>query len=417
MPGRVEFRLTKGPLAGSSFLFDRHDTLVFGRAPDCHVRLPADDSSASRHHFLLEVNPPAARLRDLGSLNGTYVNRVKFGGRHAGTTAEPAGPIPQVDLRDGDVIKVGKTRIEVHVDARCERCGADLSWHGNCPSCPAAPEPGDGLPLVEGYAIERLLGEGGMGTVHLARARGGGRVALKLVPMRAAGGTRERAEFAREIALAASLRHAHVVEVLEHGCAAGGCYLVMEYCAGGSMEALRRRRGGRVPLPEAGPLVLDALEGLAYAHERNVIHRDLKPGNLLLTAEDGGRAKVADFGLAKSFEMAGLSGITLTGTFGGSYPFMPREQILDFKYCRPPTDVWGMAATFYFLLTGCSPHEFPPDRDPLVAILDGSPIPLRERDPGIPPRIAEVVDRALAIDIAQRHPDARALHGALAAVL
>src|SRR3972149_12143583 len=80
MPGLVKIEVVRGPLAGRVFSFDRHDTLIFGRSPDGHACLPTEDETVSRHHFLLEVNPPEARLQDLGSLNGTYVNNRKYGG-------------------------------------------------------------------------------------------------------------------------------------------------------------------------------------------------------------------------------------------------------------------------------------------------------------------------------------------------
>src|SRR6059036_2197322 len=121
MPARVTLKVTAGPLAGRVFSYDRHDTFLFGRSPDCHAQLAESDTTASRHHFLLEVNPPAARLRDLGSLNGTYVNGTKYGGRGA-LSLEKAQQQrwPEVDLRDGDGIRVGTTVFEVHVEGGTE---------------------------------------------------------------------------------------------------------------------------------------------------------------------------------------------------------------------------------------------------------------------------------------------------------
>src|SRR5260221_13412870 len=94
MPARVCLDVVAGPIQGKHFEFDGHDTFLFGRSPDCHAELSADDSTASRHHFLLEVNPPAARLRDLGSLNGTYVNGQKYGGPRP-PPPPPAGSPPR----------------------------------------------------------------------------------------------------------------------------------------------------------------------------------------------------------------------------------------------------------------------------------------------------------------------------------
>src|SRR6185436_14231902 len=119
MAGRVCLEVVSGPIRGRRFDFRVHDTFLFGRAPDCHSELPADDATASRHHFLLEVNPPAARLRDLGSLNGTWVNGTKYGGRRAEESPDEAARRAglEVDLQHGDHIRVGTTVFEVQVES------------------------------------------------------------------------------------------------------------------------------------------------------------------------------------------------------------------------------------------------------------------------------------------------------------
>ena len=111
MPGKLTLEVTAGPIKGQTFTFEDHDTLFFGRGNDCHARLSDDDTTASRHHFLLEANPPDARIQDIGSRNGTYINGTKFGGRPAHMTPEEARNLdyPTVDLKDGDEIKVGET--------------------------------------------------------------------------------------------------------------------------------------------------------------------------------------------------------------------------------------------------------------------------------------------------------------------
>ncbi|HYG82480.1 MAG TPA: FHA domain-containing protein, partial [Pyrinomonadaceae bacterium] len=133
MAGRVTLKVTAGPIQGETYAFDEHDTFIFGRGEDCHARLPADDKTASRHHFLLEINPPDVRLRDLGSLNGTYVNGVKHGGRPESLSAEEARDLsyPEVDLQDGDTIKVGDTVFDVRVEApaACGECGIDIPYN------------------------------------------------------------------------------------------------------------------------------------------------------------------------------------------------------------------------------------------------------------------------------------------------
>ncbi len=378
MPGTVSLVVTAGPIRGQRFDFPGHDTFLFGRAPDCHARLAASDASASRHHFLLEVNPPLARLRDLGSLNGTHVNGVRHGGRPAGESPEEAAARrgAEVDLRDGDEIRVGATVIRVEVAAPPPLRSR--------PTAPRRPEPADAAPgrTVGPYEIERLLGKGGMGAVYLARRRGGGpQVALKVMLPKMVVDEGAQEIFLREIEVTRALRHPNVVGLLDFGKHEGRFYFALEYCPGGSVEALRRRLGGRVPLPATLRIAVDALEGLAAAHEAGFVHRDLKPDNVLLG--ETGAARLADFGLAKSFQQAGLSGMTATGAVAGTFQFMAREQLTSYREVRPTTDVWSMAATLYFLLTGQYPRDFE-DQDPLAVILRGGVVPLRQARPVAP---------------------------------
>jgi serine/threonine protein kinase len=408
MPGTVRLVVTAGPIRGQRFDFPGHDTFLFGRAPDCHARLDASDASASRHHFLLEVNPPLARLRDLGSLNGTRVNGVRHGGRRAGESPQDAAARGggDVDLRDGDEIRVGATVIQVQVEAAASPLEALVALGE------ASEEAGR---TVGPYAIERLLGKGGMGAVYLARRQDGGPpVALKVMLPKMEVDEAVQEIFVREIEVTRALRHPNVVALLDFGRHEGRFYFALEYCAGGSVEALRVRLGGRVPLASMLRIAVDALEGLAAAHESGFVHRDIKPDNVLLS-EDGA-ARLADFGLAKSFQQAGLSGLTATGAVGGTYPFMAREQLTSYREARPTTDVWSMAATLYFLVTGEYARDFG-DRDPIVAILRGGTVPLRQRDPSFPEDLAAVIDRALEDEPARRFPTAREFGAAIKGVL
>jgi serine/threonine protein kinase len=111
-------------------------------------------------------------------------------------------------------------------------------------------------------------------------------------------------------------------------------------------------------------------------------------------------------GLAKNFAKAGLSGMTATGSFGGSFPFMPREQVTKYKYMRPVSDVWSIGATFYYLLTGQFPRDLARDQDPIEVILKDILVPIRKRDSTIPSRVAEVIDRSLSNNPNDRYTNA-----------
>jgi len=275
---------------------------------------------------------------------------------------------------------------------------------------------GEPAPAIEGYEIVRQLGIGGYGAVYLARRKKDGLLAaVKVMLARVAVQESSRKAFLHEMGLLESLRHPNIVPLLEHGALGNAFYFVMEYCDAGDVADLITRRGGRVPLGEATAIMLQALDGLACAHRKGIVHRDLKPGNLLLAGNRANRVvKVSDFGLAKNFEQAGLSGMTLTGHFAGTPLFMPREQVLNFKRVKPVSDVWSIAATFYYMLTGVSPRQSPKGVDPLLAVLGGEVVPIRQIDRGIPKALAAVIDRALAVDHKKRFQGAAELRDALA---
>jgi serine/threonine protein kinase len=414
MPGRVSLAVVAGPIEGRQFAFEDHDTFLFGRSPDCHAQLAESDTTASRHHFLLEVNPPAARLRDLGSLNGTYVNGTKYGGRGA-LSLEKAQQQrwPEVDLRDGDGIRVGTTVFEVHVEG-----GTEVDTGPRHEEAEASAAPRAAPAAIVGYEIGPLLGRGGMGTVYRARRKSDGAlVALKLMRPEVVVDGHSREAFAREIEVTASLRHPNVVALYDHGIEGDTFFFALEYCPGGSLSAVLLKRDGPLEVETAVRITLDALEGLSYAHEKGFVHRDIKPENILLAEPEMTTAKLADFGLAKSFELAGLSGMTATGMVAGTLYFMPREQITHFRLLRPASDVWSMGATLYHMLTLRYPRDFLPGVDPLHVILSGGTLPLRQRDPWLPERLAEVVDRAVADDLGQRYETAGDFRNALGRAL
>jgi eukaryotic-like serine/threonine-protein kinase len=180
MTATVTLRLFKGELDRTEYVFDERTTCILGRANDCVPRLPSDEyhGTVSRHHCLLDINPPDVRVRDLGSLNGTFVNGEKIGQRDARQTPEEGAAVsfPERDLTDGDEIRLGETvfRVAVRLPAgyqtlslpRCEPAAAArrlvaLAHSGHHELMPVA-----------GYTLLRELGRGGMGAVYLARSAG-----------------------------------------------------------------------------------------------------------------------------------------------------------------------------------------------------------------------------------------------------
>jgi serine/threonine-protein kinase len=507
MPASIVLEIIEGKLRGRQFPFDDRNTCLVGRGEDCQLQLPSDDDHrlVSRHHCLLDINPPDVRVRDFGSRNGTYVNGVKIGQRDAKQSADEAVGLtfPIHDLHAGDVIKLGKTvfRVNVHAAALCSRCRAEIPekllsdsstdkgallcracqetgaltragtptdhWC-QCASCGKSVtremgtlRPGDFLcaecqadPLalveqiitrakageeqfraVDGYQIVRELGRGGMGAVFLARhQRTGDQVALKLMLPRVAASAKAQEMFLREAENTRALKHPNIVELLDSGFSNGTFFLTLEYCDGGSLVELVSRRGGTLSVEEAVPMILQVLTGLEYAHSaevpnvkcadgtygvgRGVVHRDIKPRNIFLSGTDTLREiKIGDYGLAKAFDSAGLSGCTVTGTIAGTSTFMPRQQLINFKYAKPEVDVWSTAATLYYLLTGATPRDFPPHADWCRVILETSALPVRQRRPALPVKLAEVIDQALVDKPAISFKSAAELRRALESAL
>lgn len=452
MPGKVILTITSGPKAGQAFVFDEHDTFLFGRMSDCHICL-LDDAFVSRHHFILEVNPPDAQIRDLGSLHGTYINGQKYGGRKQHETpAEGArSQYPQVDLHHGDEVKVGKTILHVEVDSgttlppsapalRCQRCGKDASSdiasarEGTyvCESCQrhAQNDPAQFLvdllhetqpasqagEILNDYTIGKLLGHGGMGAVYLAcHKKTGEQAALKVMLAKVPVNSTAKEQFLREIEVTRALQHPHIVRFLGYGGQGSTFYFLLEYCDGGTLAQLMRERGGRLALAEAKPILLQALEGLTCIHEQGFVHRDLKPQNILLQSKNGVfMTKVSDMGIAKSFEKAGFSGMTATGSYAGAYPFMPREQVTSYKHYKPVSDVWAMGATCYLVLTGQIPRIQHSGQDAIDVVLSNEAVPVRQRDPHLPSKVAEVIDRSLLMNVNERYQNAREMYEAFA---
>ncbi|MGW3953141.1 protein kinase domain-containing protein [Streptomyces sp. NPDC004752] len=427
-PATVTLSLVKGRLDPAQYVFTERTTCVLGRSTDCSPRLPNDEhhSTVSRHHCLLDINPPDIRIRDFGSMNGTFVNGRKIGQREKGQTPEEGAAIqyPEHDLGDGDEIRLGDTVFRVGISAprtltlaRCAKCGREVgsemsgrSGEFLCSDCRSEPSAVARLLLdlaqsgrpnlapIAGYELLRELGRGGMGAVYLARHGSSGKqVALKVMLPKVAANADARARFLREAELTGALRHPNIAALYDSGFADGTFYFTTEFCTGGSLDQVLRQRHGRLPAAQAVRIAVQVLEGLDHAHGRSVVHRDLTPSNILLqeNAEGSTTAKVADFGIAKAFDQAGLSGLTRTGSTAGKPHFMPRQQVINFKKAAPAVDVWALAACLYHALTGHTPRDFPRDRDPWQIVLQAPAVPIRQRDPRIERRLAEVIDRAL----------------------
>ncbi|MEU1447421.1 serine/threonine-protein kinase [Streptomyces mirabilis] len=275
------------------------------------------------------------------------------------------------------------------------------------------------------WVVEGELGRGGMGVVYAAvHSESGERRALKVIHA-PAGADEEVARFSREVRVCMALHHPHVVCVMgvertgpENGALpmeAEPCCLILELCEGGSL-ADRVRRDGPLPVRQALEFFDGVLAGLGHVHqEHGFVHRDIKPHNILLAFGSDGRttAKLADFGLAKAYDSAGLSGLTRTGAVMGTPAFMPRAQLINYKYATPEVDVWSTAASLYHVLTGSTPRDLPPGWDPWLAVATSPVVPVGKRGVSLPPGLGEVLDHALSDEPDGGFQTAEALRAAL----
>ncbi len=402
-PPRITLTLANGPHKGRSVAFEERTTCVVGRGKSCYLRFPKDDHyrAISQLHCLLDINPPDIRVRDLGSLGGTYVNGSLLGRRPKGMDRNEAlkQALVERDLKDGDELRLCEKGAAVfRVSITPHNQAQDVRGLGGTVQVPASDRV-----AIPGYTVLKELGRGGMGCVWLARQDSTGRLAaVKIMLPQVAVDERARSRFLLEMHNNRILNHPNVVRVEDYGFSPGYFFLTLEYCDGGSAARLMDQCGGVLPQEQAIHITLQALDGLDYAHNvfapgRGLVHRDLKPANLFLSSSGSACvAKVGDYGFAKAFDDAGLSGFTHTGArAGGTAKFMARQQAIDFKYAKPEVDVWAMAASLYNMLTGAVPRDFPPGRDPLLVVLETPAVPILRRKPSLPKRLAEVIDRAL----------------------
>jgi serine/threonine-protein kinase len=259
------------------------------------------------------------------------------------------------------------------------------------------------------YRIEGRLGVGGMSTVHLAFDQRLERyVALKLLAEHLADDPTFVSRFRREALSAARLVHPNIVQVFDFGLdeVAHQHYIVMEHVPGHSCAELLRDRG-HLEVDQAVDVLAQACRGLDYAHRHGVVHRDVKPGNLLVS--DADVVKLADFGIARATDQ---SSITQVGSVLGTAAYLAPEQARG-EEAGPRADIYSLGVVAYQLLSGRLPYEAASLSELALKQQRESPIPLVELNPNVSHELADVVETALAIDQEQRPSDAIALADAL----
>src|SRR3954470_22324978 len=278
------------------------------------------------------------------------------------------------------------------------------------PAVSRPPQPGD--LIADRYELEELVGTSGMSSVFRAHDRQlERRVALKVLHEHYAADPEYLERFRREARAVARLSHPNIVTVIDRGDDDGRQFIVFEYVEGENLKELVLR-SGRLPVRRALELALDTADGLAFAHDHGLVHRDVKPQNVLLSRE--GEVKVTDFGIARSLHVD--HGVTQTGTVLGTGEYLAPEQASG-KPVSAATDVYSLGVVLWELLAGDVP--FVGENFVAVALrhVNEPPPSLRERRPDVTPRLEAAAARALAKDRGRRFPSMAAFAKELRACL
>ncbi len=260
------------------------------------------------------------------------------------------------------------------------------------------------------YELENEIGRGGMSAVFRARdLRLNRAVAIKVLPPELAYDPAVRARFTREAQTFAHLSHPNIVPIYDVGEREGIAYFVMALASGGSLAALLAREP-RQPLDEVRRLLIEIADALDFAHRHGVVHRDIKPDNILLD-RDTGRAMVTDFGIARAME-AGTR-LTITGNAVGTPTYMSPEQATGERELDGRSDIYSLGVVAYQMVTGRVPFSASSAIALLFKHLHEAPRPIAELRPDAPRSLRKAIERALEKDPEERWPTAAALRDAL----
>ncbi|MCZ6689997.1 MAG: protein kinase [Planctomycetota bacterium] len=352
----------KGPDRGVSFTFKKKDECLVGREKACHLQLK--DPMTSRRHFRIRGDGERFQLEDLGSRNGTYLNGKK---------------VLEEFVQIEDKVQVGQTIISVLADSAARRKG---------------PHTGK---TIRGYLFQERLGRGGMGTVYKARQISLDRsVAVKILSPELTKDPAFVDLFFREARSAGRLAHPNVVQVYDVVEADGVYFYSMELIERGSVMDILTNEGPLSPR-RALEIILDAARALEYAERSKVIHRDVKPDNLMITAN--GTVKICDLGIAKTFAEARQ--VNPAEGIAGSPHYMAPEQgagqPIDHR-----ADIYSLGVSLFEMLTGDTPFDGATQAELIAKHIRSKPPAIRSIRPEIPRSVARLVDRMMA-----KRPDDR----------
>jgi pSer/pThr/pTyr-binding forkhead associated (FHA) protein len=356
----------KGPDRGKSVTVVVGAQIVAGRDKDANLQL--SDNMASRRHFLIASKGSIFGLKDLDSANGTLVNGRKAEGAHR--------------LVFGDSIQVGETLISWLPDEQTDTQGGLIGQQ------------------IGGYRIEERLGRGAMGTVYKATQLSLGRtVALKVLAQDLVKDEKFCEMFIKEARAAGSLNHPNIIQVYDVGEESGQYFFSMEFASKGSvLEELGSKKS--IGMPRAVKVIKDACNALDYAERKGLVHRDIKPDNLMVTEDNS--VKLGDLGLAMSTQELQAE---QDGVFGTPHYIAP-EQAMG-KPIDHRADIYALGATFYRMLTGRTLFTGATVKEILKKQVREPHPAITEHVPDCPQAISRIIDRMLAKNPVERYQHAQ----------
>ena len=346
MPITVILTVTRGKCKTKQIRFTSPEKITIGRHHDCSIVLR--EETVSRKHCELQILLPTIKGTDLGSLNGVYVNDEA---------------VTNFELQSGDVLNIGincTMVVKVMFERKMERDSSAF-----LASCFEIVSPLAKSPIKETWRI--------IPYEHNETDKNEEYV-LKLYPPNSFQ-TEERLDYVKEIAESlVELKHENIVQTYCCGMSNNNFYMISEMCEGGNLQQLIHLSGGRLSIELATTIILQVIDGLIYAHNNNVIHRNLQPSNICLSG-------------SLSKPIAKITGFALGLANKSNQEFMSNKRIADYWYPNP--DTWAVVASYYFMLTGSYPRDT--DYSELA-------VPIKKRDSRIPNQLAQVIDEALDED-------------------
>ncbi len=385
-------------LAGSPMVLLADQEVVVGRDPgESGVKIA--DPRCSRKHAVFRAKEGVWMVEDLKSKNGTYVN-----GERIATT----------DLHAGDHVRIGHAEFAYGPEGQSYRCSSCMQTLVTAPAeAPFCTECRHTFPLLGATLgsrrLLRGLGTGSFGSVYVGHRRGNPYVALKVLHVEFTEAPDMVMKFLREAYATAGIEHENIVRFGDCGHEGGHWFIILEYFPSVSLREILEERG-QVPEDEVLPMAAQILSAMEYAHARKLLHRDIKPGNILLSTE--GKVKLVDFGLARRLVDSAFTQHT-TSSMPGTPLFMAPELVTSNGRANFRTDIYSLGATLYRALTGRHPIEAKKLSDWLRAVQTQEAEPLKRHCASVSPRVEEAVTRALLKDPMKRFGSMKEFRSAL----